>query len=88
MFLSLSICPLPLQGKIKKYAKIKMYKAKSNCIKDSIYIERKLNVPPVVTVLTPPFVQCDPSVYLENRLDTLEKKQFFEYNEIVEGAGM
>lgn len=45
-------------------------------------------MPPVVTVLTPPFVQCDPSVYLENRLDTLEKKQFFEYNEAVAGAGM
>ncbi len=29
----------PLWGKIKKYAKIKMYKAKSNCIKDSVYIE-------------------------------------------------
>ncbi len=45
-------------------------------------------MPLVVTVLAPPFVQCDPSVYLENRLDTLEKKQFFEYNEIVAGAGM
>ena len=30
---------LPLGGKIKKYAKIKMYKAKSNCIKDSVYID-------------------------------------------------
>lgn len=32
--------------------------------------------------------KSDPSVYLENRLDTLEKKRFFEYNEIVAGAGM
>ncbi len=30
---------LPLQDKIKKYAKIKMFKAKSDCIKESVYIE-------------------------------------------------
>ncbi len=29
----------PLQGKIKKYAKIKRFKAKSNCIKDDLYID-------------------------------------------------
>ena len=36
---------LPLGGKIKKYAKIKMCKAKSNCIKDSVYIDDGLTGP-------------------------------------------
>ena len=33
----------PLQGKIKKYAKIKRFKAKSNCIKDSVYIDEGIS---------------------------------------------
>ena len=37
----------------------------------------------------PPLVQCAPSIYdWRTDLDTLEKKQFFEYNEIVAGARM
>ncbi len=44
---------------------------------------------PSVAVLTPPLVQCDPSIYdWRTDLDTLEKKQFFEYNEIVAGTRM
>lgn len=31
--------PSPLQGKIKKYTKIKRFKVKSDCIKDSVYID-------------------------------------------------
>ncbi len=29
----------PLRGKINKYAKIKRFRAKSNCIKESVYID-------------------------------------------------
>lgn len=38
------IWTLPLWGKIKKYGKIKMYKAKSNCIKDGSPIEAIIDV--------------------------------------------
>ncbi len=44
-----------------------------------------VNVTPVVTILTPPLSSVTP-LFLGNRLDMLEKKQFFEYNEIAAGA--
>ena len=40
-----------------------------------------LNVPPVVAIF-------DPSVLWGTDFDILEKKQLFEYNKIVAGAGM
>lgn len=40
---------------------------------------------PSVAILTPAAKGLT-SLFLGNRLDTLEKKQFFEYYEIVEGA--
>ncbi len=56
----------------------------AECCPDHIHM--LVRIPPKYSVSE--VVQCDPSVYLENRLDTLEKKQFFEYNEIVAGVGM
>lgn len=42
----------PLWGKIKKYGKIKMYKAKSNCIKDGSPIEAIITYPQYIRAVS------------------------------------
>jgi len=44
------------------------------CRRKPKILKFRMNMTPVVTVLTPPLVQCDPSERYRRSSDTLEKK--------------